>query len=178
MADYDSDEDEFVILLDLLDRFPGWDEALAVIRKHETVKRFRLFATKKLSPLTPDEIDKALDPNYVPWNKFHTDLVQSVADAKGKSKSGAARGSVLHMNTKCSLKKKLCESHIEDFNTIHRQDAWRSALQTFACLYIEELENNVDKARDELSKQIDNILATPWTPMDNIHEESISLLAL
>ena len=177
MADYDSDEDEFVILLDLLDRFPGWDEALAVIRKHETVKRFRLFATKKLSPLTPDEIDKALDPNYVPWNKFHTDLVQSVADAKGKSKSGAARGSVLHMNTKCSLKKKLCESHIEDFNTIHRQDAWRSALQTFACLYIEELENNVDKARDELSKQIDNILATPWTPMDNIHEECIYFIA-
>ena len=76
----------------------------------ETVEHFKLFATKNLSPLTPDEIDKALNPDYVPWRNFHTDLVQSVADAKGKSKSGAARWSVMHMNRKCSLKEKLCES--------------------------------------------------------------------
>jgi len=96
---------------------------LTVIREHETVKRFKLFATKKLSPLTPDEIDKALNPDYVPWNNFYADLVQSVADAKGKgkSKSGAARGSVMHMNRKCSLNEKLCESHIEKFNTIDRK---------------------------------------------------------
>ena len=80
---------------------------MTVIREHETVKRFKLFATK-LSPLTPDEIDKALNPDYVPWNNFYADLVQSVADAKGKSKSGAARGSVMHMNRKCSLNEKLC----------------------------------------------------------------------
>jgi hypothetical protein len=57
--------------------------------------------------------------------------VQSVADAdaKGKSKSGAARGFVMHMNTKCSLKEKLCESHIEEFDTIDRKDAWRSGFQ-------------------------------------------------
>ena len=106
MADYDSDDDEYVILFDLLDRFAGWGDVLTIIR----VKRFKLFATKKLSQLTPDEIDKALNPDYVPWRNFHTDLVQSVADAKGKSKSGAARGSVMHMNRKCSLKEKLCES--------------------------------------------------------------------
>ena len=94
---------------------------MTVIREHETVKRFKLFATKKLSPLTPDEIDKALNPDYVPWNNFYADLVQSVADAKGKSKSGAARGSVMHMNRKCSLNEKLCESHIEKFDTIDRK---------------------------------------------------------
>jgi hypothetical protein len=118
MADYDSDDDVYVILFDLLDRFAGWGDVLTIIREHETVKRFKLFATKKLSQLTPDEIDKALNPDYVPWRNFHTDLVQSVADAKGKSKSGAARGSVMHMNRKCSLKEKLCESHIEEFDTI------------------------------------------------------------
>jgi hypothetical protein len=134
MADYDSDDDEYVILFDLLDRFAGWCDVLTVIREHETVKRFKLFATKKLSPLTPDKIDKALNPDYFPWRNFHTDLVQSVADAKGKSKSGAARGSVMHMNRKCSLKEKLCESHIEEFDTIDRKGAWRSVLQSFACL--------------------------------------------
>jgi len=43
--------------------------------------------------------------------------------------------------------------------------------------YIEELENNVDKAHDELSKQIDDILATSCTPMDNIHKECIYFIA-
>ena len=42
MADYDSDDDEYVILLDLLDRFSGWGDVLTVIREHETVKRFKL----------------------------------------------------------------------------------------------------------------------------------------
>ena len=172
MDDYDSDDDEYVFMF-LLDRFPGWDEALAAIKKHETVKRFRSFASKKMSPLTAKEIDKALDPEYIPWNKFHSNLLQSIGDARGKSKTGASRGSVLHMNTKCKLKEKFCESHIEDFDTEDRQDAWRSVLQSFACIYIEEIENNADKARDELSKQIDDILATPWKPMDKIHEECI-----
>ena len=49
-------------------------------------------------------------------------IFQSLADAKVKSKSGAARGSVMHMNTKCSLKKKICESHIEEFDTIDRKE--------------------------------------------------------
>ena len=103
--------------------------------------------------------------------------MQSVADAKGKSKSGAARWSVMHMNKKCSLKEKLCESHIEEFDTIDRKDAWRSVLQSFACLYIEELENNANKAHDELSKKIDDILATPLNSMDNIQKECIYFIA-
>jgi len=65
MDDYDSDDDEYISMF-LLDRFPGWDEALAAIKKHETVKRFRLFASKKMSPLTAKEINKALDPEYIP----------------------------------------------------------------------------------------------------------------
>jgi hypothetical protein len=32
-----------------------------------------------LSTLKPEEIDKALDENVVPWRKFHEDIVQSVA---------------------------------------------------------------------------------------------------
>jgi len=46
-------------------------------------------------------------------------------------------------------------------------------LQSFACIYIEELENNADKVRDELSNKIDDILATSWTPVDKIHGECI-----
>ena len=54
---------------------------------------------------------------------------------------------------------------------------WRSVLQSFACLYIEELENNANKAHDELSKKIDDILATPWNSMDNIQKECIYFIA-
>ena len=110
---------------------------MTVIREHETVKHFKLFATKKLSPLTPDEIDKALNPDYVPWNNFYADLVQSVADAKGKSKSGAARGSVMHMNRKCSLNERSYVRVILKSSTpltVSRKDEWRSVLQSFACL--------------------------------------------
>ena len=62
MLEYDSDDDEYAFMF-LLDRFPGWDEALAAIKKHETVKRFKQFASMKMTQLSAKEIDKALDPN-------------------------------------------------------------------------------------------------------------------
>jgi hypothetical protein len=172
MSDDESDEDDDVFI-DLYERFPTWDDALATVRKHETFKQFRKFAEMGLSTLKPEEIDKALDDDVVPWRKFHEDIVQSVAAAKGTTKAGATRGSVVHMNTKVALKKKLCASKIEDFDTVYRKNTWRSLIQSLACLYIEELENNVDKERDELSSRIDNILATPWFPMDEFHGECI-----
>ena len=33
--------------------------------------------------------------DVVPWRKFHEDIVQSVAAAKGTTKAGATRGSVV-----------------------------------------------------------------------------------
>ena len=88
------------------------------------------------------------------------------------TKSGAARGSVMHMNMKVVLKEKFGNCKIEEFDTVDGKDAWRSVLHTFACLYIEELENNVDEVRDDLSSRIDEILAT-WSRVDNIHAECI-----
>jgi hypothetical protein len=63
MLEYNSDEDEYVILFGLYDRFAGWDKTLAAIKKHETVKRFKQFASMKMTQLSAKEIDKALDPN-------------------------------------------------------------------------------------------------------------------
>jgi hypothetical protein len=167
-----SDDDEYAFF-DLLERFPSSDEVLAAIRKHRTVRQFQIFTEKGLSALTCDEIGKALDDEFIPWGKFHEDIVQSVSDAKGMTKSGAARGSVMHMNTKVVLKEKFGNCKIEEFDTVDRKDAWRSVLHTFACLYIEELENNVNKVRDDLSTRIDEILATAWSPVDDIHAECI-----
>ena len=101
MSDDESDEDDDVFL-DLYERFPTWDDALAAVRKHETFKQFRKFAEMGLST----QIDKVLNQDVVPWRKFHQDIVQSVAAAKGTTKAGATRGSVMHMNTKVALKKK------------------------------------------------------------------------
>ena len=173
MSDDDASDDDEYAFFDLLERFPPNDEVLAAVRKHRTVRQFQLFAEKGLSVLTCDEIGKALDDEFVPWGKFHEDIVQSVSDAKGMTKTGAARGSVMHMNTKVVLKKKFGNWKIEEFDTVDRKDAWRSVLHTFACLYIEELENNVDKVRDDLSTRIDEILATTWSPVDDIHAECI-----
>ena len=173
MSDNDTSDDDDDVFLDLLERFPSSDEVLAAVRKHRTVRQFQIFAEKGLSALTCDEIGKALDDEFVPWGNFHEDIVQSVSDAKGKTKSGAARGSVTHMNTKVELKKRFGNCKIEEFDTVDRKDAWRSVLHTFACLYIEELENNIDKVRDDLSTRIDEILATTWSPVDDIHAECI-----
>jgi hypothetical protein len=153
MSNNDTSDDDDDVFLDLLERFPSTDEVLAAVRKHRTVRQFQIFAEKGLSALTCNEIGKALDDDFVPWGKFHEDIIQSVSDAKGKTKSGAARGSVTHMNTKVELKKRFGNCKIEEFDTVDRKDAWRSVLHTFACLYIEELENNVDKVRDDLSIQ-------------------------
>ena len=104
MSDDDASDDDEYAFFDLLERFPPNDEVLAAVRKHRTVRQFQLFAEKGLSALTCDEIGKALDDEFVPWGKFHEDIVQSVSDAKGMTKTGAARGSVMHMNTKVVLK--------------------------------------------------------------------------
>jgi hypothetical protein len=144
----DNDDDDFPYLLD---RFPSPDDVLAKVRRHDTIKFFKLTAAKNISPLKPDDIDKALDENFVPWAKLHEDVVQSFANSRGTTKAGAARGSVRHMDTKVALKKEFCNSRIEEFTTIDRKNAWRSVLQTFACLYIEELENNYEKEQYDLS---------------------------
>ena len=81
MSDDESDEDDDVFL-DLYEQFPTWDDTLAAVRKHKTFKQLlRKFAEMGLSTLKPEEIDKALDENVVPWRKFHEDIVQSVAAA-------------------------------------------------------------------------------------------------
>jgi hypothetical protein len=72
---YASEDDD--VFLDLYERFPTWDDTLAAVRKHKTFKQFRKFAEMGLSTLKPEEIDKALDENVVPWRKFHEDIVQS-----------------------------------------------------------------------------------------------------
>jgi hypothetical protein len=79
------------------------------------------------------------------------------------------------MDRKDSLQKNFSKCKIEEFGTIDRRDAWQSVLLTFTCLYIEELENSVNKDRaiDELSKRIDDILATPWSPVDSSHAETL-----
>ena len=79
--------------------------------------------------MTCDEIGKTLDDEFIPWGKFHEDIVQSVSDAKGMTKSGAARGSVMNMNTKVVLKEKFGNCKIEEFDTVDRKDAWRSVEQ-------------------------------------------------
>jgi hypothetical protein len=175
MSDDESDDDDHVFFDLLVDRFSPFDDVFATVRKHRTVKQFKLAVCKKLSPLTSIEFDMALDKNAVPWRKFHEDIVRSVADAKGTTKTGAFRGSVMHMNTKVLLKEKFGNCKIDEFDTIDRKDAWRSVLYTFACLYIEELENsvNMDRAIDELSTRIDDILSTTWAPVDDSHAECI-----
>jgi nitrogenase subunit NifH len=97
----------------------------AAVRKHRTVRQFQIFAEKGLSALICNKISKALDDEFVPWGKFREDIVQCVSDAKGKTKSGAARGSVMHMNTKVELKKRFGNYKIEEFHTVDRKDAWR-----------------------------------------------------
>ena len=129
MSDSDTSDDDDDVFLDLLERFPSSDEVLAAVRKHRTVRQFQIFAEKGLSALTCDEIGKALDDEFIPWGEFHEDIVQSVSDAKGKTKSGAARGSVTHMNTKVELKKRFGNCKIEEFDTVDRKDAWRSVLE-------------------------------------------------
>ena len=177
MSDNDASDDDDDDFLYLFDRFPTPDDVLAKVRRHDTIKYFKLAAAKNTTPLMPDDIDKALDENFVPWHKFHDDIVQSFANSRGTTKAGAARGSVRHMDTKVALKKEFCNSRIEEFTTVDRKNAWRSVLQTFACLYIEELENNYEKEQYDLSTRIDNILASTWTPMDKIHEECIYMIA-
>jgi hypothetical protein len=83
------------------------------------------------------------------------------------------------MDRKVSLQEKFSKCKIEEFDTIDHRDAWRSVLHTFTCLYIEELENSVNKDRaiDELSTRIDDILATPWSPVDSSHAETLYYIA-
>ena len=105
MSDNKTDDNDGVLLDLLVDRFLPFDAVLANVRKHRTIYQFRKFAEMGLSTLKPDEIDKALDENFVPWHKFHEDIVRSVAEAKGTTKAGAVRGSVKHMDRKASLQK-------------------------------------------------------------------------
>ena len=126
-----SDDDEYVFF-DLLEQFPSSDKVLAAVRKHRSVRQFQIFAEKRLNALTCVQIGKALDDEFVSWGKFHEDIVQSISDAKGMTKSGAVRGSVMHMNTKVLLKEKFGSCKIEEFDTADRKDAWRVVLHTFA----------------------------------------------
>jgi len=86
---------------------------LAAVRKHRSVRQFQIFAEKRLNALTCVQIGKALDDEFVSWGKFHEDIVQSISDAKGMTKSGAVCGSVMHMNTKVLLKEKFGNCKIE-----------------------------------------------------------------
>jgi hypothetical protein len=70
MSDNESDDDDGVFLDLLVDRFSPFDEVLANVRKHRTVHQFQKFAEMGLSTPKPDEIDKALDENFVPWHKL------------------------------------------------------------------------------------------------------------
>ena len=66
MSDNKTDDNDGVLLDLLVDRFLPFDAVLANVRKHRTVHQFRKSAEMGLSTLKPDEIDKALDENFVP----------------------------------------------------------------------------------------------------------------
>ena len=86
MSDNDASDDDDDDFLYLFDRFPTPDDVLAKVRRHDTIKYFKLAAAKNTTPLMPDDIDKALDENFVLWHKFHDDIVQSFANSRGTTK--------------------------------------------------------------------------------------------
>jgi hypothetical protein len=175
MADYDSDDDE-AYFLDLVFRSADERDILERVREHETFKQFRAHAEKGYSRLTADQIDKALDLNVVKWSQFHLKVMQSVTDNRASNKTNASRRSISHMNTCTELKAKLCENYVE-FVTEEMGNDWRSVVQTFACLFIHELERSANEAEDDLSKRIDEILEKPWKPLNDIHVETIYYIA-
>lgn len=137
MADYDSDDDE-AYFLDLVFRSADERDILERVREHETLKQFRAHAEKGYSRLTADQIDKALDLNVVKWSQFHLKVMQSVTDNRVSNKTNASRRSISHTNTCTELKAKLCENYVE-FVTEEMGNDWRSVVQTFACLFIHDL---------------------------------------
>jgi hypothetical protein len=178
--DYDDDDESYddddVYALDLYDRTSTCSEILDKIRGHATFISFRKYAAAGYSTLKVEEVDAALDVNVVQWDDFHTKVLESVAENRGTNKTNVSRKSITHMKMCTNLKAALSQNEVQFVNTteeVQKGNDWRSVVQTCACLFIEELERSANKAADDLSTRIDEILATPWKPLNDVHEETI-----
>ena len=169
-TDNDSD-DEFdpidVYSMDLFDRAATASDIREKIRGHPTFVSMRSFAEKDCCLLNAEQIDAALDVKHVNWDDFHTKVLESIVEHKGKNKTSATRSAGGHVKKCTELKKAISRNNTPEFarKSEHHLPEWRSAVFTFACLFIEELERSANKAIDDLSKKIDTILATAWEPL-------------
>ena len=137
------------------------------IRGHPTFVSMRSFAENDCCLLNAEQIDTALDVRHVNWDDFHTKVLESIVEHKGKNKTSATRSAGGHVKKCTELKKAISRNNTPEFarKSEHHLPEWRSAVFTFACLFIEELERSANKAIDDLSKKIDTILATAWEPL-------------
>ena len=179
MSESSGSDDEFdaddVYSMDLYDWSATGAEILDKIREHPTFVSFRSHAENKWTVLSVEQIEATLDLNIVDWEDFHTKVLESIVWNKGTNKTNAHRKATAYMNACAELKVSISRSNLPDFAKIieHHSNEWSSAVYTFACLFIEELERSVNKTIDDLSTKIDSILATPFEPLDEIHAETI-----
>ena len=157
----------------LCERFPDAPTILDSLKNDSNIKFFRVWVKKGSTGLSEEEFDNILDQNFVDWERFRSNILQSIADNKATNRNNASKRSVSHMDRVTELKSMMSKKYFDGINTPKKRESFRSAVSSIASLFVSKLENSADSIEDDISKRIDELLRVDWRPRDDTHSECL-----